>query len=142
MAGVLLRRRDNSVTVKLAIKGLERFKRNLSILAQLNGLDAELERSARDIAATAAQNLDQMGAEKPGGKLASSLTVKSGNQEFSKVIGSDLKYASFVEFGTLRTPPKPWLSSALATEKPVIKIRIGDLLRSTATSNTGARNNS
>ncbi len=141
MAGVLLRRRDNSVTVNLAIKGLEGFKRSLSNLAQLNGLDAELERSAQGIAATAAQNLSRMGAEKPGGKLASSLTVASGDQEFSKVIGSDLKYASFVEFGTLRTPPKPWLGSALATEKPVIKMRIGDLLRTTATSNTGVRNN-
>ena len=141
MAGVLLRRRDNSVTVKLVIKGLEGFKKNLSNLAQLKGLDAELERSAQGIAATAAQNLSRMGAEKPGGKLASSLTVKSGNQEFSKVIGSDLKYASFVEFGTLRTPPKPWLSSALATEKPVIKNRISNLLLTTATSKTDARNN-
>ncbi len=129
------------MTVKLAIKGLEEFRRNLSNMAQLNGFDAELERSAQDIAATATQNLSRMGAEKPGGKLASSLIVKSGDQEFSKIIGSDLKYASFVEFGTLRTPPKPWLSSALVTEKPVFKIRIGDLLRSTATLNTGARNN-
>jgi len=129
------------MTVKLTVKGLEGFKGNLSNLAQLKGLDAELERSAQDIAATAAQNLSRMGAEKPGGKLASSLTVTSGDQEFSKIIGSDLKYAGFVEFGTLRMSPKPWLGSALATEKPVIKIRIGDLLRTTATSNTGARNN-
>ena len=129
------------MTVKLAIKGLDGFKRNLSNLAQLNGFDAELERSAQDIAATAAQNLKQMGAEKPGGKLAASLTVTSGDQEFSKIIGSGLKYAAFVEFGTLRTSPKPWLSSALAAEKPAFKIRIGDLLRTTATSNTGARNN-
>jgi len=130
------------VTVKLIVKGLERFNKNLSNLAQLSGFDAELERSAQDIAATAAQNLEQMGAEKPGGKLASSLTVKSGDQEFSKIIGTDLKYAAFIEFGTLRTPPKPWLSVALATEKPAIKIRIGDLLLTTATSNKAARNNS
>jgi len=141
MAGVLLRRRTNGVTVKLTVKGLERFKKNLSNLAQLQGFDSELERSARDIAATAAKNLSRMGAEKPGGKIASSLTVTTGNQEFSKIIGTNLKYAAFVEFGTVRNPPKPWLSSALATEKPVIKIRIGDLLRTTATSNTGARNN-
>ncbi len=141
MAGVLLRRRNDGVTVKLTIKGLGRLKKNLSNLAQLQDFDSELERSAQEIAATAAQNLSRMGAEKPGGKIASSLTVKSGDREFSKIIGSDLKYAGFVEFGTLRTPPKPWLSSALATEKPALINRISNLLLTTVTSNTGARNN-
>jgi len=129
------------MTVKLAIKGLDGLMKNLSNLAQLIGFDAELERSAHDIAATAAQNLEQMGAEKPGGKLAASLTVTSGDQEFSKIIGTNLKYGTFIEFGTLRSPPKPWLSSALAAEKPAFKIRIGDLLQTTAMSNTGVRNN-
>ena len=122
--------------MKLAVKGLEKFKSRLENLAQLQGFEAELENSAQRIAATAIENLNQMTTEKSSGKLASSLTVTSGGQEFSRRIGTDLKYAAFVEFGTVRTPPKPWLSSALATEKQTIIKRLGDLLLRDATLKT------
>jgi len=125
------------VKVNLTISGLERFKKNLETLAQLQGFEAELEGSAQTIAATAIDNLGQVTSESSSANLASSLTVTSGDQEFSKLIGTDLKYAGFIEFGTVRTPPRPWLSTALVTEKPTIKARLGALLLTTATSKTG-----
>jgi len=121
------------VTVTLAIKGLERFKKNLSNLAQLQGFDTELDLSAQDIAATAVEILSDMTSENSSGELASSLTVTSGDEDFSKRIGTELKYAAFIEFGTVKTPPRPWLSSALALEKPAIKTRLGKLLIKNAT---------
>ncbi len=126
--------------INLKIQGLESFKKNLENLAQLQGFDAELEYSAQTIAVTAVENLGQMVSENSSANLASSLTVTSGDQEFSKRIGTELKYAAFVEFGTVRTPPRPWLSTALVTEKSSIKKRLGDLLLTNATANQGSRN--
>ncbi len=138
MAGVFLCGRANSVRLSTTIKGLERFKKTLKNLAQLQGFDAELERSAQTIAATATENLGQVISESSSGKLASSLSVTSGDQEFSKRIGTELKYAAFIEFGTVRTPPRPWLSTALVTEKSSIKNRLRELLLRNATATTSA----
>jgi HK97 gp10 family phage protein len=139
MAEMFLRRRANNVRANLTISGLERFKKNLENLSQLQGFDAELEYSAQAIVATAAEILGQVTSESSSTKLASSLTVTSGDQEFSKRIGTEFKYAAFVEFGTVRTPPRPWLSTALVTEKPVIKNRLRELLLRNATSKQGVR---
>jgi len=123
----------------LTVQGLESFKKKLENLSQLQGFDAELEGAAKTIAATAVVNLDQVVSEKSSGKLASSLTVTSGDKEFSKRISTNLKYAAFVEFGTVRIPPRPWLSTALVTEKSAIKKYLGELLLTTATSRTAVK---
>ena len=118
--------------MKLAVKGLESFKKKLENLKQLQGFEAELDSSAQAVASAAVENLDQMVSEKSSGKLASSLTVTSDGQGFSRIISTKLKYAAFVEFGTVRTPPRPWLGSALAAQKDTIKQRLGNLLLSNA----------
>jgi len=121
------------VTVNLTIKGLEGFKKNLPNLAQLRGFGTELDRSAQAVAATAAEILSDITSENSSGRLASSLTVTAQDGEFSRRIGTELNYAAFIEFGTVKTPPRPWLSSALALEKPAIKTRLGKLLINNAT---------
>ncbi len=116
------------MTVKITLKGFDKFKTNMTRLAQLNGFEVELDSSAQMISTAAAENLDQMVSENASGKLASSLYVTSGEQEFSRRIGTELKYAAFVEFGTLHTPPRPWLAPALEMHKDTILKRFSQVL--------------
>lgn len=116
------------MTMKVALNGLARFKRGLSDLSQLSGLDAELDIAAKTIATTAAENLMQITTPTTSGKLTDTLRVSPGEQEFSRRIGSGMKRAVFLEFGTLHTPSQPWLSAALAAEKLTIVKRLSDWL--------------
>ncbi len=56
---------------------------------------------------TIAQNL----APVDTGSLRDSIDVSKENNKI--IIGSDLGYSGFVEYGTLRQPPQPFIRSAL-----------------------------
>lgn len=53
------------------------------------------------------------------GKLVASIAVEK-EKEANYLVGSNLEYASFLEFGTSKTGPRPWL-------EPAMRKNIGEL---------------
>lgn len=128
MAGVPVCGRGGGLMVTVSVKGLQDLQRNLETLGKLDGLEVELDRSANAVLRTAVTNLEHMGADKSCPGLSASLEVITGAPGFSRRIGSSHESAAQTEFGTTHIPSRPWLSSALTTEKPALLKRVKELL--------------
>jgi len=87
----------------------------------LDGLQKGLEKVGLIVERQAKINVSQSGSKHPQvvtGRLRSSIThnVSSGEVE----IGSNVIYSKYLEFGTSKMPPYPWLFPAVELKKPEI----------------------
>jgi len=87
----------------------------------LDGLQKGLEKVGLIVERQAKINVSQSGSKHPQvvtGRLRASIThnVSPGEVE----IGSNVVYSKYLEFGTSKMPPYPWLFPAVESEKPKI----------------------
>ena len=104
---------SESVTVKSYRKERER--------EILDGLQKGLEKVGRIVEKQAGENVSKTGNEHPQiktGNLLGSITHETGEGEV--VIGTNVKYGKYLEHGTSRMPPYPWLFPAVELKKPEI----------------------
>lgn len=92
----------------------------------IKNLYSELADNLEDIGklveSSAKQNLESMGAVKTG-KLKDSITHETDRNNLSVEIGTSVEYAEFVEFGTVKMGPRPFLRRALyENEKEIINL--------------------
>ena len=87
----------------------------------IGGLQKALEEIGRLIEKQAGKNVSKTGNEHPQiktGNLLGSITHQIGDGEV--VIGTNVKYGEYLEHGTSRMPPYPWLYPAVELRKPEI----------------------
>ena len=87
----------------------------------LDTLQKGLEKVGRIVEEQASKNVDKTGNEHPQvktGNLLGSITHEVGDGEV--VIGTNVKYGKYLEHGTSRMPPYPWLYPAVELKKPEI----------------------
>lgn len=124
------------MTVTVSLKGLETFKKKLATLGEASRFEDDLKTSAHAIAISAAENLSQVTSSAASGKLQSSIDVSPGDHSLSWRIGTQLQHGAYIEFGTVNTVARPWLSPTLADEKQNILTRLRQLLRQSFTENS------
>jgi len=87
----------------------------------LDSLQKGLEKVGRIVERQAGDNVKKTGNEHPQiktGELLGSITHEVGEGEV--VIGTNVKYGKYLEHGTSRMPPYPWLYPAVELKKPEI----------------------
>jgi len=94
----------------------------------LDGLQKGLEKVGRIVERQAGENVKKTGNEHPQiktGNLLGSITHEVGDGEV--VIGTNVKYGKYLEHGTSRMPPYPWLFPAVELKRDeIIKALKGD----------------
>uniref|UniRef100_A0A6M3LHE2 Putative tail assembly n=1 Tax=viral metagenome TaxID=1070528 RepID=A0A6M3LHE2_9ZZZZ len=94
----------------------------------LDSLQKRLESVGRIVEKQAGMNVDKTGNEHPQvqfGNLLSSITHEVGDGEVT--IGTNVKYGKYLEHGTSRMPPYPWLFPAVEMKRDeIIKTLKGD----------------
>jgi HK97 gp10 family phage protein len=63
-----------------------------------------------------------------GGRLRQSIQYKPGQMQCS--VGSDVKYALFVNSGTVKMAARPFLTNAFIGERPKLIQDLGDIVKS------------
>ena len=87
----------------------------------LDNLQKGLEKVGRIVERQAGENVSKTGNEHPQiktGELLGSITHEVGDSEV--VIGTNVKHGKYLEHGTSRMPPYPWLFPAVELKKPEI----------------------
>ena len=87
----------------------------------LDGLQKGLEKVGLIVERQAKINVSQSGSKHPQvvtGRLRSSITHNVGQGEVE--IGSNVVYSKYLEFGTSKMPPYPFLFPAVELKKPEI----------------------
>jgi len=88
----------------------------------LDGLQKGLEEVGRLVEKQAGLNVSKTGNEHPqikSGELLGSITHEVGDGEV--VIGTNVKHGKYLEHGTSRMPPYPWLFPAVEMKRNEIK---------------------
>lgn len=87
----------------------------------LDGLQKGLEKVGRIVEKQAGKNVSKTGDEHPqvqSSNLLGSITPEVGEGEV--VIGTNVKYGKYLEFGTSKMPPYPWLFPAVEMKRQEI----------------------
>ncbi len=87
----------------------------------LDGLQKGLEKVGRIVEKQAGLNVSKTGNEHPQiktGELLGSITHEVGDGEV--LIGTNVKHGKYLEFGTSRMPPYPWLFPAVELKRTEI----------------------
>lgn len=119
--------------IRHRVSGLGSFGAALSRIAEPHSLTEILAGEADGIRNAAIGRLgDGQGAGSRSGALAESLAVHSSDDGLRFTISTPLEYGWHLEFGSLHSPPSPWLAPALDEQKPAILARIGQWLTASA----------
>ena len=91
----------------------------------IDGLQKSMERVGALVERQAKENVTKTGSEHPQvqtGRLRSSIIhqVTSEGNEIVAEIGTNVEYGKYLEFGTSRMPPYPWLFPAVEMKRPEI----------------------
>lgn len=106
------------------IMGITQVQNKLSNLsnAAMNNFSNKLYKVGLEVEAKAKQL-----APVRTGRLRSSIHTTQKNPKLV-LVGSNVRYAPFVEFGTVKTPAQPYLRPALQAVKPNMNRIVGELL--------------
>jgi HK97 gp10 family phage protein len=88
----------------IQIKGLDNFMKTLDKVGDKEAILKGLEKSALRVEASAKEN-----APVDTGRLRASITHKMDNANLSASVGSNLEYASAIEFGTTKMSAQPYM---------------------------------
>lgn len=83
----------------------------------LSAIDAAVSRALEIIGGTAETNAKQL-APVRSGNLRNSITHQVDDAEKAAVIGTNVEYAPYVELGTRKQKPKPYLRPAIEDHIP------------------------
>jgi len=91
----------------------------------MGGLEKSMEKVGAIVERQAKINVSKSPPEHPQvqtGRLRSSIThrVEMSRNEIAALIGSNITYAPYLEFGTSRHSPYPWLFPAVEMKRPEI----------------------
>jgi len=87
----------------------------------VNRLEKSMEKVGAIVERQAKINVSKTGTEHPQvqtGRLRSSITHET--DELSATIGTNVEYGKFLEFGTSKMPPYPWLFPAVEMQRDKI----------------------
>lgn len=127
--------------IKVEIRGLTSFSRQLKNRREILRSESRdaLLRSAESLKSAAKGNFLPDGAQgsdsrrpiRRSGKLADSLSIRETGRISRVLVGTDLEYGRFLEFGTKDMPARPWLSPAVAESRAGFRARLVSALRRT-----------
>ena len=116
------------MNVFMNISGVTAALRNLNNLSEkiVKGKDMAINICCLKIEADAKKNITEMKAVDTG-RLRSSITheVKPGEGR----VGTNVEYAQFVEYGTSKMKPRPYLYNAFQKNIAFIKKTLGDAVK-------------
>ena len=105
--------------------GLDRLEDDLGRLGNEDGFVQAISEAAEQIAEEARGTLgDGAPPESRSGALEASIAVTDGSRSGQKLIGSDLDYGAFLEFGTVRMAAWPWLAPAFERVAATLPARL------------------
>lgn len=67
--------------------------------------------------------------QRRSGRLRDSVFARVDRNTLRAEIGTDLPYGAYLEFGTVRMAPRPWLTLAFDIAKPTVRRLITDAVR-------------
>lgn len=109
------------------------LSRSLQLLAQTRDVDKALRDGAEDIRAEAAETLsDGLPPDSHTGALAASLTVVRGTKPLSYQVFTPLDYGWFLEVGSLKRAPQPWLEPAFERRISALLANLREVFRGLA----------
>ena len=104
--------------------GLDKLLKRLTTIAGTKAVMQGIQKGALRVEATAKQNCAV-----DTGLLRASITHKLKLGSLSAIIGTNVKYAPYVEFGTSKQGAQPYLYKALASNTSKIKKDIVEAVR-------------
>lgn len=107
--------------VKVEIKNLPQFQASLKKLEAriIANIERALKASANDMAKKAKERVPVK-----TGSLKNSISVKKGKEDLSFLVQAEAPHARFVEFGSFKTPARPFMVPTFEEGKGKTRERI------------------